>query len=83
MEPFQLSSRVGDVVKLPSGELGIISKVEFLCFYHCKQVTVFPIFASFLKRLVGFFLIWYRFEDQEINKLQKIGSLSNLSNQTA
>ncbi len=75
MESYQFTSEQGDIVQLPNGELGVISYVEILCCGHAKQVTVSPLFASFLKRLVGFFLLWYRFEDRGINKLQKVGSL--------
>ena len=74
-ETYQFSSDQGDIVVLPSGELGIVSKWELLCVGHVKEVTVFPLFASSLKRFLGFFLGWYRFYDGEINKLRKVGSI--------
>lgn len=74
IESYQFTVSRGDIVRLPNGDLGVVARQEIICAGHCNQITIYP-FVSLIKRIFGSFLLWYRFEDQAINRLQKVGSI--------
>ena len=75
MESYQFTVSRGDFVRLPNGDLGVVSGQEILCAGHVNEVTIHP-FVGMIKRCAGFFFGWYRFCDSGINRLEKIGSMS-------
>ena len=66
----RVTRKIGDHIVLPNGDIGIISQT-FLHDGHSIEYTIYP-FVNWAKRIVGYFLGWYRFHDGQIDKLQKI-----------
>lgn len=75
-EPYQFTSEEGDIVRLPSGDFGVITKQEIICAGHCKRVLVFP-FVGAVKKFFGALFLSYEFLDNQINRLQRVGSLTS------
>ncbi len=74
MEAYQFTVVKGDVVRLPNGDLGVISRQEILCAGHVNEVMVHP-FVGLVKLFFGSLSCRYRFYDAQFNRLQKVGSL--------
>lgn len=74
MERYQFSAKIGDVVKLENGGLAVIATSEILCAGHAREITITR-FANPIKQFFCFLFCRHRFLDDEINRLQKVGSL--------
>lgn len=75
---YRLTSKEGDWVWLPNGELGVIVLAEIICAGNVKEVRVVPIRAGRLKR---FFYCLFRkriFYDDQINDLEPANRLKNI-----
>lgn len=80
---YYLESKVGDVVKFPNGDLGIVVSCkivpvdcDIVCTDNVKEIKIYP-FVGFWKRLIGNvkYNCW-RFTEDDINKLENIGSIT-------
>lgn len=72
---YQFVVEKGDVVRLPSGDIGVVAKYEILCAGHSLRVVVVP-FVGMFKRLFWSLLNSYVFYDSDVNSLKRVGSLA-------
>lgn len=73
---YRLNVEVGDLVRLPSGELGVVADLDVLCGGHALEVTLFP-FVGFFRRLWLSLTCRIRYYDNEVNSLTLITRLAS------
>lgn len=73
---YRVESKIGDVVKLPSGDIGIVIGCNFLCGGNVKEIHVFPLIPGFWRKLfLGLRYSLWRFSENEIDELKKVGGI--------
>lgn len=76
-DEYRMESKPGDVVRFKNGDLGIVIDWEILCGGHVKEIRIYPL-VGFWKRLIGTFRYsCWRFAEDEINNLTKVGNIFN------
>lgn len=71
MDAYQYTVQEGDLVRLPSGVLGIVTRVDIICCGNVKEASVYP-FVDFLHHLWLSLTGQTRFYDKKINHLKKL-----------
>ncbi|MDX1608102.1 MAG: hypothetical protein R3251_02750 [Candidatus Spechtbacterales bacterium] len=72
-DKYQYTVREGDVVQMPGGTVGIVTKVEFDLGCVSKEVQIFP-FTNWLHRVILSLFKKAIFFDNEINKLKLVSN---------
>ncbi len=65
---YKHASSEGDIVRLPSGIVGIVSHIDFHCGGNIKEVGVFPL-TNWFFRLILTLLGRTSYYDDDINSL--------------
>lgn len=77
-DTYQYTSKKGDWVWLPNGQLGVVADTDILCGGNVKKVEVVPVRAGRLKKfLYRLFNVW-SFYDAQINDLKPANRLKNI-----